>query len=121
MLRDMTLELDDFSRNKVITGATAMAQQLYILLNMSPGDSEDDPEKGINMRQYRIGLADENGANLKIAIEKQVGLYCDFDTSDIQVMYKNGELIVGITSPAFTEIVIFTTNNEDILASVIQS
>jgi hypothetical protein len=121
MIKDVTLELDDFSRNRIISGPTAMAQQVYVLLNTVPGDSSDDPAKGIDMLQYRIGLVDENAPKLKKAIEDQVGLYCDFDASDVQVVYKNGELIIGITSPSFSEILVFTTNNENILSSIISS
>jgi len=120
-MKDVTLELDDFSRNRIISGAMAMAQQLYILLTMVPGDTPDDPEKGINMLQYRIGDADDNAYKLKTAIESQVSKYCDFDTSDVEVMYRNSELIVGVTSPSFSEIAIFRTDQDNVLVSIMNS
>jgi hypothetical protein len=118
-MRDVTLEIDDFSRNRIITGATAMAQQLYILLNMDPGDCADDPDKGIGLRQYKVGILEENGPALQEAITRQVSLYCDFETSEVQIGKQNGELVMGITSPSFAEILVFQTNKDTVLASII--
>lgn len=118
-MTDVTLEIDDFSRNRIVTGATAMAQQLYILLNMIPGDSPDDPEKGIDIRQYQAGLLEETGPSLREAIVRQVSLYCDFETGDVQIGKRNGELVMAITSPSFSEVIMFQTNKDNVLASII--
>jgi len=120
-VKDMSFEIDDFSQNKILEGVVALAQQLYILLNMRPGDAPDDPEKGINFLQYRVGFAEENGSFLKASIEKQVEEYCEFNISEIEILLRNGELILGITSPSFNEIIVFKTDNENILTSIINS
>jgi len=120
-LKDVSFEINEFSKNKILEGVEAMAQQLYILLNMKPGDAPDDPDKGIDFLKYRIGWAEETSAFLKADVEKQVQEYCDFNVSDIEILLKNGELVMGITSPSFSEIVIFRTNNDNILASIINS
>jgi len=120
-VKDMSFEIDDFSQNKILEGVVALAQQLYILLNMRPGDTPDDPEKGINFLQYRVGFAEENGSFLKASIEKQVEEYCEFNISEIEILLRNGELILGITSPSFNEIIVFKTDNENILTSIINS
>lgn len=120
-MKDVSLEIDGFSRNKIISDATAMAMQLYNLLNMVPGDDSSDPDKGIDMKQYRVGVADESATSLKEAIQKQVSNYCDFETSEVEVIYKDGELVVGIKSPSFAEIMIFQTDNDNLLLSIIES
>lgn len=122
ILKDTTLELDDFSRNKIITGLEVEAQQLYMLLIMRPGDCADEPEKGIDMSKYRIGIGEQNASELKAAIEKQVDLYCDFQISDIEVMYNNGELVVGIKTPSSNDIIMYkTASTETVLTTIINA
>lgn len=120
-IKDATFEIDDFQRNKIVSGVNAEAQQLYLLLTMVPGDCEDDPEKGIDMKQYAHGIAEKSAMELKSAIEKQVDTYCDFKISDIEVMLKDNKLVVGIKTPSSNDIMLFTAteNTNDVLARII--
>ena len=120
-LNDVTLEIDGFGKNTVVSGTQAEAQELYLLLNMVPGDCADDPDKGLDMRQYRVGLAESNGPAFKSAIDDQVGKYCSFQLSDIEVTFSNGNLVLGIQTSSSSDIILFTANSDNILTNIISS
>jgi len=117
-MKDVSFEIDEFSKGKVYSGAHAMAMQLYVLLLMKPGDHPDDLEKGVDIFKYRVGFSEDTANELKFLITKQVEDYCDFSINDIIIEYVNGELYIGIQSPSFQEIVLFNTDGDNLLTTV---
>lgn len=121
IIKDATLEVDEFAKNEVLKGVEAEAQQLYNLLYMEPGDCADDPERGIGVRKYRVGISDDTAVSLKAEIMDQVDKYCDFQISDIAITYENGELAIGVQTPSSNDIIVFQTTSDNILTNIINS
>jgi len=117
-MKDVSFELDEFSKNKIYEGAYALAMQLYVLLLMKPGDHPDDLEKGIDIFKYRVGFSEDTATELQMLINKQVSQYCDFSINDMVIEFVDGELYIGIQSPSFQEIVMFNTQNDEVLVTV---
>ena len=117
-MKDVSFEIDEFSKGKVYSGAHAMAMQLYMLLIMKPGDHPDDLEKGLDILQYRIGFSEDVANDLKVKVNKQVDEYCDFSINDMIIELKNNELFIGIESPSFNEIILFNTEGDSVLMTV---
>lgn len=118
IMKDVSFELDEFSKNKIYEGAYALAMQLYVLLLMKPGDHPDDLEKGIDIFKYRVGFSEDTATELQMLINKQVSQYCDFSINDMVIEFVDGELYIGIQSPSFQEIVMFNTQNDEVLVTV---
>ena len=117
-MKDVSFEIDEFSKNKIYSGAYALAMQLYVLLLMKPGDHPDDLEKGIDIFQYRVNFSEDTANELRMLINKQVEEYCDFSISDMIIEFVDGELYIGLQSPSFQEIVLFNTKDDEVLVTV---
>lgn len=118
IMKDISFEIDEFSKNKIYEGVYALAMQLYVLLLMKPGDHPDDLEKGIDIFKYRVGFSEDTATELQMLINKQVSQYCDFSINDMVIEFVDGELYIGIQSPSFQEIVMFNTQNDEVLVTV---
>jgi hypothetical protein len=117
-MKDVSFEIDEFSKNKIYEGAYALAMQLYVLLIMKPGDHPDDLEKGIDIFKYRVDFSEETASELEMVINRQVEEYCDFSINDMIIEYVDGELYIGIQSPSFQEIVLFNTDGDEVLVTL---
>lgn len=115
---DVSFEMDEFSQNKLYEDAYALAQQLYLLLLMRPGDCPDDLDKGIDMMKYRVDFAEEVASLLQSEIIKQAADYCDFSVDDVFVTLVNSELRLVIQSPSFSELIVYQSAGDSVLVSL---
>jgi hypothetical protein len=111
-MKDVSFEMDSFSRNKVYVNSEAFAQQLYILLVNKPGYFPDDPLRCIGIDDYRMRFAEEISLELRQKVLEQGQEYCDFQISEVSIVFKNGQLFLGVDSPSFSDIFVIKSDPE---------
>lgn len=116
---DVTFELDAFSKNRLVRDIYAAAQQLYVLLVMVPGDTPDDPDKGINFTQYNFGWAEENAIELQNKIEEQVNMYCDFSIKEMQIDLIDDKLVCAIAVNNMEEVIVFSSDGDSVITQLV--
>ena len=121
-IKDVTFEVDEFAKNKIISGASAEAQQLFFLMCAKPGDYEDDPDRGIDISKYKYGLVENDAIELKTSIETQVAKYCQFQLSNVYLTYMDETLVIALETPSSDDIVLFkTTDDTSVVMQLIKS
>lgn len=129
VVSDLSFQLDDFRRQKVLYDGAAYAQMSKRLMLMRKGDFPSDPDMGVHIGKYRFMDMDTlQAGSLRQTIIDQHNTYIpSLTVTDVNIssLAKKGGyvlyIVISCVSPVVTEIdhAYIQANNTSLLGSIV--
>ena len=97
MPTDISFSTDDFGNAKIFTDNNAVSMDLLNLLTMPKNFDPLNPNKGVDIYSYIQNIDDPAKiSEIKSEIFEQIQTYTPYQPSDIGILSKNSNIIIGI-------------------------
>jgi hypothetical protein len=109
-MTELSFNINNFGDNEQYTGAKAMAMIIYNLMVMQKNTDPLNPDKGIDLLSMLPTIQDDGKiSDIESEINKQIQMYTDFTSLDIQLRVNNNILMIAMMSPDYNDFIVSMT------------